>query len=170
MTASSNNEPPEERGLVSRRTMEMVVAAAVAAMAALAIYTNHAIGSGWSDEGPQAGYFPMWIGVIVLVCSLITFIQAWRQGERTSFVTATQLRQVFVVLIPLTIYVALIGTIGIYVASALFLIGFMIFIGKFAWWKSLGFSVAVIALIFWVFEIQFRVPLPKGPLEMALGF
>ena len=170
MTQASDTEANDEKGLVSRRGMEMVVAALVAALAALAIYSNYAIGAGWSDDGPQAGYFPMWIGVIVLACSLITLVQAWRQGERSSFVTATQLRQVFVVLVPLTLYVALIGTLGIYVSSALFLIGFMIFVGKFAWWKAALFSVAVITLIFWVFEIQFRVPLPKGPLEMALGF
>lgn len=170
MTQASETQAPEEKGLVSRRSMEMVVAALVAALAGLAIWSNLAIGAGWNEDGPQAGYFPMWIGVIVLTCSLIVLVQAWRQGERTSFVTATQLRQVFVVLAPLVLYVALIGSLGIYVSSALFVFGFMVFVGKFAWWKALGFSAAVIALIFWVFEIQFRVPLPKGPLEMALGF
>ncbi len=170
MTQASEAEQDHEPGLISRRNMEIAVAAIIGVMAAVAIWDNRVIGAGWSEDGPQAGYFPMWIAVIVLVCCCVTIVQSWRDNDRSAFVTASRLRQVFVVLAPLTLYVALIAPLGIYVSSGLFLIGFMIFVGKFAWWKSVLFSGAVIALIFWVFEIQFRVPLPKGPLEMALGF
>ncbi|MEI2418153.1 tripartite tricarboxylate transporter TctB family protein [Orrella sp. JC864] len=170
MTQANESGQAPQRGLATRRIMEMAVAAMVGALAALAIWDNHRIGAGWSDDGPQAGYFPMWIGIIVLACCVVNFVQAWRQGERTAFVTGGQLRQVFVVLAPLVVYVALIGPLGIYVSSALFLAGFMIAVGRFAWWKSVLFSAALLAAFFWVFELQFRVSLPKGPLEAALGF
>ncbi len=59
---------------------------------------------------------------------------------------------------------------GIYVASRLFFAGFMGGIGKFAWWRAVLTGVAINVVLFWIFEMQFRVPLPKGPLEAALGF
>ena len=158
------------RAVVSRMAMEIAVAALVGLLAALAIWSNLSIGVAWGDEGPQAGYFPMWIGVIVLACSLISMVQAWRDADRTPFVTVAQLRQVAVVLLPLVLYVALIGTLGIYVSSALFLGGFMIRVGRFAWWKGVAFGACAASLLFWVFEVQFRVPLPKGPVEAMLGY
>jgi len=167
---TDEGETPGERGVASRMAVEIAVAAAVALLAAVAIWSNLSIGVGWTDDGPQAGYFPMWIAVIVLACSLVAMAQAWREADRTPFVTATQLRQVGVVLLPLALYVLAIGWLGIYVSSALFLAGFMVFVGRFPWWKSAAFGLAAALLLFWVFEIQFRVPLPKGPVETMLGY
>ncbi|MNK97901.1 Tripartite tricarboxylate transporter TctB family protein [compost metagenome] len=96
--------------------------------------------------------------------------QAWRTASDATFVTWPQLRQVAVILVPLTIYIALIKFLGIYVASAIFIAGFMRVIGKFAWWRAVLTGVAINAALFWIFEMQFRVPLPKGPLEAAFGF
>jgi putative tricarboxylic transport membrane protein len=31
-------------------------------------------------------------------------------------------------------------------------------------------AVVMSALIFWLFEMQFKVPLPKGPLEAWFGY
>jgi putative tricarboxylic transport membrane protein len=31
-------------------------------------------------------------------------------------------------------------------------------------------SLGVSAVLFWMFEIQFMVPLPKGPLEALFGY
>jgi hypothetical protein len=60
--------------------------------------------------------------------------------------------------------------VGIYVASALFMAGFMATLGSFRWWQVLLAAVLTPVITFWVFELQFRVPLPKGPLEAALGY
>ena len=79
-------------------------------------------------------------------------------------------RLVLMVLVPTIVYVLATQFVGIYVASAVFIAAFMRVMDKRAWWKvaliSLGTSVA----LFWLFEIQFMVPLPKGPLEALLGY
>ena len=36
--------------------------------------------------------------------------------------------------------------------------------------KAIPVGVAVPLALFWLFEIMFLIPLPKGPLEVALGF
>jgi len=58
--------------------------------------------------------------------------------------------------------------LGIYVASAIFMFGFMIYVGRERIIKALGVSVITPTLLFLMFEKWFLVPLPKGPLEAWL--
>jgi hypothetical protein len=41
---------------------------------------------------------------------------------------------------------------------------------RFGWLKTIVISVGVSAALFWLFELQFKVPLPKGPLEARFGY
>jgi len=155
---------------ISVRTAEIAVAVLIAIGAVVVMVSNYQIGAGWAPDGPQAGYFPLRIGAIIFIACLVVLWQAWRSEGQAVFVTWPQLRQVAVILVPLTVYVALIAFAGIYVASALFIAGFMRVIGKFAVWRAVLAGVAINVVLFWIFEMQFRVPLPKGPLEAAFGF
>ena len=74
------------------------------------------------------------------------------------------------VLIPSIVYVALIQYLGIYVASAIFILAFMVVIGRENPLKGLAVSAAVPVALFLMFEKWFLVPLPKGPLEAWLGY
>jgi putative tricarboxylic transport membrane protein len=67
------------------------------------------------------------------------------------------------------VYVALINWLGIYVASTLYIALFMWWLGKYSWIKYVSVSVGVSVAFFLMFEVWFKVPLPKGPLETALG-
>ncbi|WP_313300200.1 tripartite tricarboxylate transporter TctB family protein [Diaphorobacter sp.] len=155
---------------ISKRTVEWVVAAILFVLSAIVIWDNQRIGAGWDDSGPQAGYFPMRIGIAVALAALCVAWQALRQPSQGLFATWGQLKSVAQVLVPLTIYIALIGVLGIYVASALFIAAFMRFAGGYAWWKAILTGVLTNLVLFVVFEIQFKVPLPKGPLEAWLGY
>jgi hypothetical protein len=68
------------------------------------------------------------------------------------------------------VYVAGIQVVGIYVASAIFVAAIMRTMDKYSWTKTLSISVGMNVLLFWLFEIQFMVPLPKGPLEAYFGY
>jgi len=155
---------------ITVRTAEIVVALLIAAGAVVVMVSNYSIGAGWAPDGPEAGYFPLRIGAIIFIACLFVLWHAWRMEASETFVTWMQLRQVGVILVPLTVYISLIAFLGIYVASAVFIAGFMIAIGKFSWWRSIATGVLINVALFWIFEMQFRVPLPKGPLEAALGF
>jgi hypothetical protein len=41
---------------------------------------------------------------------------------------------------------------------------------RFSWLKTIAISVGVSVALFWLFELQFKVPLPKGPLESMFGY
>ena len=63
-----------------------------------------------------------------------------------------------------------IACLGIYVASAIYIAGFMIFLGKYARLKSIVVGAgASPSLFFLMFEVWFKVPLFKGALD-PLGF
>jgi putative tricarboxylic transport membrane protein len=162
----------EEGADISVRGPELGVAAFLMALAGLVIWDSLRVGIGWADDGPKSGYFPFYIGVILLAASGSVFVGGllrWRaKGE--SFAARSQLASVFAILWPMVVYVALIGFIGIYIASAVLITWFMLRHGKYRWVVTLPVAVAVPLLFFLVFERWFLVPLPKGPIERLLGF
>jgi hypothetical protein len=86
-----------------------------------------------------------------------------------SFVSRGELKKVLTVLVPSIVYVGLVAYLGFYVASTLFIAYFMRQLGKYSWIMVVLISVGVNVAFFLTFEIWFSVPLPKGPLEAALG-
>ena len=156
---------------VSTRTMELVVSGAFVALALVIMVDNWRIGARWGDDGPQSGYFPFRIGVIMFIASAVTFVaNAIAKTPSANFVERAQVVQVLQVFIPTVVYVVAIGYLGIYVASALFIFFFMWWLGKYPLYKILPVAILVPIALFFMFEVWFLVPLPKGPLEEALGY
>ena len=163
----------EDRSTTVRtRGPELAVAAFLLAIAALVITDSLRVGIGWADDGPRAGYFPFYIGLLLAASSGWVLVSQLRRRARHSdeFATRQQIGLVVSVLVPMTIYVGLIFAIGIYIASAL-LIGFFMFRhGKYKAKIALPVAVGVPLFFYAVFERWFLVPLPKGPIENLLGF
>lgn len=90
---------------------------------------------------------------------------ALRGEKNKTFVQVGQLKLVLTVLVPTAIYAFLVTWIGIYVSSILFIGFFMRWLGKYAWWKVAAVSVITVFAFYVVFEMWFKVPLPKGPVE-----
>lgn len=155
---------------ITIRTAELVVGVLLALFGMLVVWSNYQLGAGWADDGPESGYFPMRMGLFILLGSIAVIVQAVLKNDTSAFVERAQLRQVAIVLVPLVLYIGALQLMGIYVASALFIGLFMMGVGKFSWWKSLIVGGGINLVLFWVFEVQFKVPLPKGPLEHFLGY
>lgn len=156
--------------VITKRTAEIVVGIVVAAFALLAIVSNYQLGAGWAEDGPEAGYFPLRMGVAILLASIVVVVQALRKNDRSAFLEHNQLKLVATVLLPLLVYISAVQFIGIYVASALFISIFMWLVGKFSLLRSTITGLSVSLVLFWIFEIMFTVPLPKGPLEQLFGY
>jgi len=156
---------------VGTRSVELVVAALFFLFGCVVIYDSFRLGRGWADEGPQAGYFPFYLGAIICVSALVTIFQALTSAsmKKKVFVENEQLWLVMKVFVPTLVYVGRIGVLGIYVSSIAFIGFFMRWLGDYAWSKVVLVPVCVIAVFFVVFEMWFKVPLPKGPLESLLG-
>jgi hypothetical protein len=173
---STNPEPSGEaaRG-IRARTAEIVVAVILFVFGGLVVYDSHRLGSSWGADGPEAGYFPFYIGAIICVSALVILWQAlFGRVSRSQaiFVEWKALLQVLSILVPALVYVLAIQILGLYIASALYIAAFMIWLGKYSWLKSVLLGVAVSAVAFVTFEVWFQVPLYKGAFDLLsfLGY
>jgi putative tricarboxylic transport membrane protein len=158
--------------LVSYRSVDIFIALLFMAAACVVMWDSWRVGARWVSDGPQAGYFPFYIGVIMFIASAGTVLTSLltKTPNLKSFVDKGQLISVLRVLIPTAIFVALIPWLGLYVAGALFIIAFMVWIGKYSPFKALPIAIAVQLFFFFLFEQWFMIPLPKGPVEDFFGF
>jgi putative tricarboxylic transport membrane protein len=168
---SKNNTAPGEY-TVSYRSVDAAVAILFMALSCVVMWDSHHIGSSWVSDGPQAGYFPFYIGLIMFIASLGTLVQSiiTKTPNLETFVEKGQLKMVLSVLIPTAVFVALIPFLGLYVSGAIFIAYFMVVIGKYNILKAIPVALVVPVALFLLFEIWFLIPLPKGPVEAALGF
>lgn len=157
--------------VVNRRTIEIVVSLLLLALAAVLAYDNLQTGIAWDSTGPQPGYFPFYLSVILGGASLYGLVAALlaKDARVETFVTRAQLRRVMLVFVPTALFCLATQFLGIYVASFVLISGFMRFVGKIAWWKSLVTAIFFTAIMFVTFDVAFDVIMPKGPLERALG-
>ena len=159
------------KAAIKTRTMEIAVAAFILLCGAIVIFDSARLGAKWGEDGPEAGYFPFYIGLLLCIASVVNLLGALAAARRddSDFVELRALKLVFSVLIPTAIYVGLISPLGLYLASTVFIAFFMRWLGKYAWWIVAAVSIGNSVVFFVVFEVWFKIPLPKGPLEAALG-
>ncbi len=158
-------------GMVSTSTVELVVAALLLAFGVVIAYSSYQLGSGWTTDGPGAGYFPFYVGLLICVAGIGVLAQTLMAKNKTdeAFVDREQLQRVVSVFIPAVVYVGAVQVLGLYVASAVYIALFMVILGKYTWLKSIIISLSVIVLFFLMFEVWFKVPLFKGSINL-LGF
>ena len=165
-------EAAENARVLQARGPEIVVSACLAVAALFVLRDSLRVGIGWADDGPRSGYFPFYIGLLLLGASLTILAGALFKGRSARMVFAEhgQLASVFAVLVPMTVYIGAIAFIGIYASSALLIGYFMLRHGRFGWAATVAVALGVPLVLFMVFERWFLVPLPKGPIERMLGF
>ncbi|HTH93748.1 MAG TPA: tripartite tricarboxylate transporter TctB family protein [Rhodocyclaceae bacterium] len=167
-----NENQNNHGGSISNKTMELVTAFIILAFGSVVMWDSYRIGAGWGVDGPESGSFPFYVGLLIVISAIVTIVNAVRQSaeEAGEFVGMSELKMVMAVLIPTVIYVIAIDQIGIYVASSIFIAVFMVWQGKFSVLKSAVVAVAVNVFFFMMFEVWFKIPLPKGWLETQFGY
>ena len=128
------------------------------------------LGIGWGSDGPQSGFFPFWLAVLMMATCVVIAAQAATRQVVAPFVTRAQIIPVLKVLLPATGMVVATEFLGLYVASALYMGFYMRWIGRHRWPLVAALSIGFPVVTFIVFERWFLVPMPKGPLEAWLGY
>lgn len=157
---------------VSYRTVDAVVAVLFLVIAAIVMWDSARVGAAWASDGPEAGYFPFYVGLLMAIASLGTLVMTLvsKTPNLATFVGKDEFKSVLSVLIPTLVYVAVMPWLGLYVSSAIFIAAFMVWLGKYPLWLAAAVGVGVPLYLFMMFEVWFLIPLPKGPIEAALGF
>jgi hypothetical protein len=160
---SAEPSPATEAG-IKIYVMEAVVAAVLLIVGIVTIVESRRLGAGWTSDGPGAGYFPFYIGLIIVIAGVGILYQALISKNRNTkvFADAEQLKRVASVLLPAALYVLATTFVGLYVASAIYIALFMVVLGKYSWVKAVIAALAVNTLFFLMFEVWFKVPLFKG--------
>jgi len=157
-TAPAEDSPPLARTL----TVDIWAMITLGAFSLVMAWDNYKTGMGWSEDGPQPGYFPFYLSVILVLASIYGVIKSLaekRAGNVDVFVTRDQFKRVLLVLLPTVAF-----CVGLLTA------GFMIFIGKLPVWKSVLTGLIFSVAMFYIFEIKFDVIMPKGPFEALFGY
>lgn len=159
--------PAGTRPLARNSRVDALVAALLTMVGLVVVFEARRLGAGWTSDGPGPGYFPFYIGTILAIGGVGILYQSLLSKSANSgiFVDQEQFKRVLSVLVPAVLYVATIMALGQYVASAIFIAIFMVWLGKYSPLKSAVLGIAVNALFFAMFEIWFKVPLFKGALD-----
>jgi putative tricarboxylic transport membrane protein len=164
----------DSRPVVRTRTVEIVAAILLLGFAAVMAFDNWRTGMGWAPDGPKAGYFPFYLSMILGCASLYWLLEASLKRPRRAsppraFLNREQIGRVLQVFVPTLLFCFATQFLGLYVASFLLVAGFMRYVGRIAWWKSILTSTVFAVSMFVVFDLAFDVLMPKGPLEALLG-
>lgn len=149
----------------SHRGVEIGVAIAMIAFGAVVITGSTKVGIGWGPEGPKAGFFPFYLGVVIILASIMNLAAAYAMEPRKIFAEWSQLVSVLSVVVPTAVYVLAVPWTGIYLASLVLITLFMVWLGRYSIAMSAAVSVGTVVTIYFMFEKWFLVPLPKGPIE-----
>ena len=171
MSDNDSSDAADCSALVKNCSVDTAVGAILFAIGAVVVFEARRLGAGWTSDGPGAGYFPFYIGLILSISALGVIYQsrAAKTRDEGAFVDRVQMGRVLSVLLPAAVYILAIWFLGLYVASAIYIALFMIILGKYPRVKSVVVALVIIAIFFLMFEVWFKVPLYKGTLE-PLGF
>ncbi|OZA15662.1 MAG: hypothetical protein B7Y05_03010 [Polynucleobacter sp. 24-46-87] len=172
MSEHTNNSNQES--VISVRAMDIITALSFIVVGLVVMTGSLKLGASWGSDGPEAGYFPFYISLIIMLSSVVTLYQAAivdRKKKKESFVDKESFKQVMAVLLPALVFVLGVQLIGIYVSAAIYIAVFMVWLGKYPTWKAIAVAIGVSVALYLMFEFWFQVPLPHGawfnPLEFV---
>ncbi len=128
--------------------------------------------SGAAPGGLGSGFYPFWSAMVVFVAGAIVAYRSLLtpQPVEDVFKSRQGVLSVVKLVVPMLVAVAAIAWSGIYIMTAAYLSSFMITIGKYRWqWGAIA-GIVLAAVLYVMFEIFFRVTLPKSIFYEVLRF
>ena len=170
--AAPGDEEDTSPAVAGRRPVETATLAIVLAFALAMAWDNWRTGIRWESTGPQAGYFPFYVAMILAgACAFGLAVEAWKwRRPDAPFVRRNAFKRVMQVFVPTLVFVPATEWLGLYVASFILIAGFMMWVGRIKAWISVVTALVFSVAMFVTFEIAFDVIMPKGPLERLLGY
>lgn len=123
----------------------------------------------WSRIGPDEGFFPLLLGILIMGLSLLVIVQSLfsARAQEKEKTLEEQKREVSLFrlasyAIPMLLYALLIEWVGFLITSGLFLIIIFKYVERQSW--KITSLVGLFSIIgsYLIFVVWFKVPLPKG--------
>jgi hypothetical protein len=124
------------------------------------------LGFGWGMSGPEAGFFPFYMGLGIVICTFFIVLRGIRilkkDGAGKPLIKQGGLTQILWVLIPAAGMVLFTELVGLHLATVLYLAFYIGVVGKMHWGKVVLLSILVPLVVYIVFDRVFLIPLPEG--------
>ncbi len=148
------------------RKADIIVGLGLMVIGLLVIGDSVRLGFGWGMSGPEAGFFPFYMGLGVVICTFFVVLKAIgkfrKEGESKALIRKGGLPQILWVLLPATGMVLATELIGLHLATVVYLAFYMGAVGKIQWGKVALLSIVVPAAVYIVFDKIFLIPMPEG--------
>jgi hypothetical protein len=156
--------------LVGTRWVELGLTLFTTLIGAVVMFGSVEQGIGWGDAGPEPGYFPFYIGLLLSAASVgnaVLTLVRW-QAMSVAFVSRDAFRQVLSVFVPIALFVGVMPFTGIYMASACFIAWFMwrdkVRVKPYGKLMIGSVSLGAVLASYLIFALWFKVPLDAGPM------
>jgi putative tricarboxylic transport membrane protein len=148
------------------RKADIVIALLFMAIGLILVFDAVRLGFQWGVTGPESGLFPFYLGLGLIICSLLTlrtiYAKYKKDGYNKDLMPEGALKSILWVLIPSTAMVIIMEFVGLHIAAGLFLGFYMRAVGKIGWVTTLLVSFLVPMSLYIAFDKLFLVPLPQG--------
>jgi len=147
------------------RKAEIFIAFLLIAVGVITVVDSVRLGFGWGMSGPESGFFPFYLGVGTILCSLLILFKVFtkhRAGTEQRLMPEGALTPILWVLIPATAMIVISEFVGLHIAAALYLTFYMRAVGRIGWVTTILVSLLVPMSLYIAFDKLFLVPLPQG--------
>ncbi|WP_310192989.1 tripartite tricarboxylate transporter TctB family protein [Neobacillus niacini] len=120
-----------------------------------------------SELGPGPGFSPVWLSGILVVLSILYFLESVsgkNAGSGEEWPKGQALKNILFILACLAVFLILVSFTGFVVSGSIFL--FLLLFKAYKWYTSLLISIGVSIILFWLFDGVLGVSLPVN----GLGF
>ena len=76
------------------RAADVVTASILILFGGLVLVDATRLGFGWGTDGPQSGFFPFWLALLMVLACVLIVIQAMRESSQRPFVDRAKLAPV----------------------------------------------------------------------------
>jgi hypothetical protein len=155
----------------SRFAMEVVAALFTTVLGLVFAIGSLRHGIAWGENGPAAGFFPFYIGCLIVLGSLGNLVQVALARRRLTgeFIQADRVRDVCAFMVSVLAFAVTVSVLGLYVSTAAYLFCVTIWKAKLRPSRAALLGLSTALFFFVCFEYAFKLPLPKGPLLGLFG-
>jgi len=152
------------RDFFTTRWVEMLVCAVLIGAGLVIVRESVLLGAGWSERGPEPGFFPMVLAVTLCIGAFLTLFSAWLGSNRQPFFSASEeWVDLLKVGAPSAAAIVATPTLGLYLTSAVYVWVFMSWYGHYRWYTGLITGVVVSAVLYVGLRHAFNIGMPMSP-------
>lgn len=130
----------------------------------LVLYESVRLGAGWAESGPDAGFFPFSLAILLFLGVLgVSYFDLYRHPDNRPFFGASdEVVDVLKVGVPIAIVVFVMRWLGLYITAGLYIGLFMAWYGRFRWFSALAGAI-LLPLILWLLLAKgFNIHMPQS--------